>query len=333
MPTAALAAESTVTIESQTNSAFDYLEYYKDGSWHDLNTPRHVIEQTGEICYCIEHSEGNPHGDTYTAASPSSVFSTNTLAGVQAIMTYGYPCNTPSGFTADEARQATANALRFWLSENGESGSYSFTNRKANPTHIRAKAGYEHVLEWADTLLSYARAKKTLTHSIAMGFSETAPSPYVTWNYRKDAPTHFFWGHYFSNEAKAMADYEKRIDDEVRYYEEHTHRKFPLPALCLSIEPSSGDLINIKRGMKGYFPSDWNQPNEKAHNRETADYANEKIGVTKAQEAAMLHGSMFGWDIPAANPKSYADTREQSRLIDNYLNNSKSKFKRIIQNK
>ena len=165
-----------------------------------------------------------------------------------------------------------------------------------------------------------------------MGFSETAPSPYVTWNYRKDAPTHFFWGHYFSNEAKAMADYEKRIDDEVRYYEEHTHRKFPLPALCLSIEPSSGDLINIKRGMKGYFPSDWNQPNEKAHNRETADYANEKIGVTKAQEAAMLHGSMFGWDIPAANPKSYADTREQSRLIDNYLNNSKSKFKRIIQN-
>ena len=92
MPTAALAAESTVTIESQTNSAFDYLEYYKDGSWHDLNTPRHVIEQTGEICYCIEHSEGNPHGDTYTAASPSSVFSTNTLAGVQAIMMYGYPC-------------------------------------------------------------------------------------------------------------------------------------------------------------------------------------------------------------------------------------------------
>ena len=30
---------------------------------------------------------------------------------------------------------------------------------------------------------------------------------------------------------------------------------------------------------------------------------------------------------------AYADTREQSRLIDNYLNNSKSKFKRIIQKK
>ena len=82
----ALAAEPTVTIESQTNSAFDYLEYYKDGKWKDLNTPRHWIESTGQICYCIEHSEGNPHGDTYTAASPSSVFSSYTLAGVQSIL-------------------------------------------------------------------------------------------------------------------------------------------------------------------------------------------------------------------------------------------------------
>lgn len=167
MPTGALAAQNTVTIESQTNSAFDYLEYYKNGSWQDLNTPRHTIEQTGEIAYCIEHSAGNPHGDTYTAASPSSVFTTSTLAGVQTILMYGYPCNTPAGFTADEARQATANALRFWLSENGEEGSYNFTNRKSNPGYIRAKSGYEHVLEWADELLSYARAKKTLAHSIA----------------------------------------------------------------------------------------------------------------------------------------------------------------------
>ena len=126
LPGAAFAAQSTVTIESQTNSAFDYLEYYKDGAWKDLNTPRHWIEQTGEVVYCVEHAAGNPHGDTYTAASPSSVFSASTLSGLNSILMYGYPNNRPSGFTDDEARQATANAIRFWLSEQGEAESYSF---------------------------------------------------------------------------------------------------------------------------------------------------------------------------------------------------------------
>ena len=163
----AFAAGSTVTIESQTNSAFDYLEYYKDGRWHDLNTPKHWIEQTGEVVYCVEHSAGNPHGQTYTAASPSSVFSGSTLAGTNSILMYGYPNNRPSGFTDDEARQATANAIRFWLSEQGEGFSYDFTNRRSNPNAIRAKSGYEHVLEYADELLAKARARQELPHGIS----------------------------------------------------------------------------------------------------------------------------------------------------------------------
>ena len=158
--------QTTVTIESEKNNAFDYLEYYSSGKWKDLNTPKHWVESTGQVCYCIEHTDGNPHGATYTATAPSQVFGANTLAGLQTILMYGYPCNTPDGFTEDEARQATANAIRFWLSENGEPGSYSFTNRKAHPTYIRAKKGYEHVLTWADELLQMARDKKTLSHNI-----------------------------------------------------------------------------------------------------------------------------------------------------------------------
>ena len=64
--------QQTVTIESQTNSAFDYLEYYNGSKWKDLNTPKHWIESTGQVCYCIEHTDGNPHGATYTATPPSS---------------------------------------------------------------------------------------------------------------------------------------------------------------------------------------------------------------------------------------------------------------------
>lgn len=165
--TTALAAPSTVTIESQGNSSADYLEYYSSDGWKDLNTPRHWIEQTGEIVYCVEHSAGNPHGDAYTAASPSAVFSSSTLSGLNSILMYGYPNNKPSGFTDDEARQATANAIRFWLSEQGEDHTYSFTNRKTNPGSVRAKSGYEHVLEWADELLAKARARQEMPHSIS----------------------------------------------------------------------------------------------------------------------------------------------------------------------
>ena len=91
IPTQTASADSgdTVTIESQTNSAFDYLEYYSNGKWKDLNTPKHWIESTGQVCYCIEHTDGNPHGATYTAMPPSSVFSTSTLQGLQTILMYG----------------------------------------------------------------------------------------------------------------------------------------------------------------------------------------------------------------------------------------------------
>ena len=41
--------------------------------------------------------------------------------------------------------------------------------------------------------------------------------------------------------------------------------------------------------------------------REAADIANDTIGVTKKQEAAMLAGSLFGWQTPAADPKNYDD--------------------------
>ena len=106
--------QQTVTIESEKNNAFDYLEYYNGSKWKDLNTPKHWVESTGQVCYCIEHTDGNPHGATYTATAPSQVFGANTLAGLQTILMYGYPCNTPEGFTEDEARQATANAIRLF---------------------------------------------------------------------------------------------------------------------------------------------------------------------------------------------------------------------------
>lgn len=77
-----------------------------------------------------------------------------------------------------------------------------------------------------------------------------------------------------------------------------------LPELCFSTLPGTGALICIKRGESGYYPSDWNT-NDPAHNREIADYNNERLGVTQEQRLAMECGSMHGWGVPGADPKTY----------------------------
>ena len=161
-------AATRVTIDSQFNSeGFDYFEYYNaDGQWVDLNTPKHTILETGQIAYCIQHKLGNPHGVGYSEIDPLDSYSTRTVRGIQIILENGYPCTT-NGFTADQARQATANALRFWLSEEGADSQWNFTNRRDNPNLIRAKSGYQSLLNWADELLQMARNQQLLSHSVS----------------------------------------------------------------------------------------------------------------------------------------------------------------------
>lgn len=80
-------------------------------------------------------------------------------------------------------------------------------------------------------------------------------------------------------------------------------KETPLPRECLSTLPSSGEVILITRYQKGYTPRAINKTLEE--NRAWVDGYNERNGISKAQEAAMFAGSMFGWDTPAAKPKNY----------------------------
>ena len=79
-----------------------------------------------------------------------------------------------------------------------------------------------------------------------------------------------------------------------------------LPELCFSTLQTTGQLICIKRGEFGYYPSDWDT-GDKEQNVELADELNEQLGVTPAQRQAMEVGSMAGWDVPGADPSKYLE--------------------------
>lgn len=77
-----------------------------------------------------------------------------------------------------------------------------------------------------------------------------------------------------------------------------------LPEQCYGILPSTGEIGMIKKGETGYYRTDIGM-GSKDENAALVEKYNQKAGVSKAQAEAMLAGSMFGWDIPAADPKNY----------------------------
>ena len=83
-----------------------------------------------------------------------------------------------------------------------------------------------------------------------------------------------------------------------------------LPELCFSTLRTTGQLICIKRGESGYYPSDWDT-GDKERNVELVDELNGNLGVTPAQRQAMEIGSMAGWAVPGADPSSYEIQREE----------------------
>ena len=88
-----------------------------------------------------------------------------------------------------------------------------------------------------------------------------------------------------------------------------------LPERCYGILRSTNEIIIIARGESGYYKADLSSDDPQLNKRIVNDY-NEKIGVSKAQAAAMLAGSMFGWGVPAADPAAYDETGALKKSVD-----------------
>lgn len=76
-----------------------------------------------------------------------------------------------------------------------------------------------------------------------------------------------------------------------------------LPKICYGLDTIEHRAIIIKRGDMGYYKTDW----PAGYTQDMIDELNEMLGVTREQAEAMYIGSMFGWDVPGADPDIYRD--------------------------
>lgn len=78
-----------------------------------------------------------------------------------------------------------------------------------------------------------------------------------------------------------------------------------LPEVSFSTLATTGETIKITKGESGYhrLPDAY----------QTAEQLNEYFDITPAQAEAMRIGSMFGWEVPGANPERYDENGKLKR--------------------
>lgn len=185
-------AMAAVSIGSR--NVTDMFDYNGGSGWKSLSAPEHYVVGTSpeQVAYCLQHKNDSPHNSPYNDSDILGSYSSRVQTGLRIILENGYPYATGS-LTGTEARYATANAVRFWLSENGVSGQYNFTNLGTYSdsqlrsyaaggriaSKIRARSGYTDVLQFSIELLIQARSQSLMTHSVSL----STPSMSVSGSY------------------------------------------------------------------------------------------------------------------------------------------------------
>ena len=178
-----LCMSTALAVNVSSRSVTDMFDYNGGSGWKSLDTPEHYVAGSSpeQVAYCLQHSKSSPSNAAYSDSDILDSYSARVQTGLRIILENGYPYAT-GGLSAAAARYATANAIRFWLSENGESGQYNFTNLGAYSdaqlrgyaasgqiaSKIRARSGYMSVLQFSIELLIMARAQGLMPHDIAL---------------------------------------------------------------------------------------------------------------------------------------------------------------------
>lgn len=76
--------------------------------------------------------------------------------------------------------------------------------------------------------------------------------------------------------------------------------------MCAAKHPTTGKPIFLKSYVHGYF---------KAPSFLKVEEYNTKLGITKGMVEAMLCGSIFGFEVPGADPAHYNDDGTPKKSI------------------
>jgi hypothetical protein len=79
-----------------------------------------------------------------------------------------------------------------------------------------------------------------------------------------------------------------------------TENMAKLPDLCYAVHIENGHTVVLKKGEVGFFDTGYGPQGQ-----DIVDRLNERLGVTKAQAAAMELGSIAGFHAPGADPDRY----------------------------
>ena len=225
-----------------------------------------------QLTYYGENDWGEPGDDCYTLSDSEAAQYLDVVNG--ALARESKFLDTPRGF------------MEYYNRSDG-------VDAKVQSFHFKAEARSGKLWGVAECMVSgeltseeLAKLKDYIAGQASDGFGESFEQHEITVGKQE------FYAHLWNCDNWSIQTEQERFSPKLAE---------GLPELCFSTLPGTGELICIKRGESGYYPSDWNTP-DRAQNRQIADEQNRRLGVTPAQEEAMLCGSMHGWTVPGADP-------------------------------
>lgn len=116
---------------------------------------------------------------------------------------------------------------------------------------------------------------------------------------------------------EAVAYRKESLENAVKQGAETQEER--LPEFCFVFAPDAAPGQYVKavwRGEQGYSPTTYDERDPR--NAEAlVQLMNEKLGVSSADAECMLAGSMFGWDVPGANPVPGATAGQRPAVVVN----------------